>query len=84
MGSKEKGSQLYIYGGSRLEMYIGYKLFHYEDIDVISRKMNGIALGCMFDYLICGYMYDRSSNLRKIIILDCHNGFSFDLEDYKN
>ena len=51
-------------------MYTDYRLFHYEDIDVMSRKTKGIALGCMFDYLICGYMYDRFSNLRKPIILE--------------
>ena len=38
-------------------------------MDDMNWKMNGITLGCMFDCLICGYMYDLSLNLQKTIIL---------------
>ena len=69
MGSKQKGFKLYIYGGLRQEMYTGYRLFHYEDMDDMSWKTNEIVLGYMFDCLIYGHMYDWSSNLRKTIIL---------------
>ena len=61
---------LSLYGELRLEMYIGYRLFHYGDIIVMSRKTNEIVLGCMCDHLTCGCMYERFSNLRKTMILE--------------
>ena len=59
----------HIYGEFQLKRYTAYRLFHCGDIDFISGYANEIALGCMFDHLICRCLYIRSSNLQIIIII---------------
>ena len=52
-GFKGENDPSYMYGELRLEMYTSYGLLRCEVIDVVSRGMNEIILGCMIDLRYC-------------------------------